>query len=345
MKTPCELGFRWPAEWESHEATMISWPRREGISFPGSFDRVMPTFVAMVRALARSEKVYVNVRDAEHEKEVRGFFTGDLPAEVYFFRVPTAEPWCRDHGPIVLLNHRTRERCVVDWDYNAWGGKYAPWDEDDAVPKAFAERFSLTRFVPGMVLEGGSIDGNGEGTILTSESCLLNPNRNPNLSREQIETRMKHFLGIEQVLWLGDGIEGDDTDGHIDDLTRFVSRNEVVTMIEPDTTDANHEPLKKNLAMLQTMKLSDGTSLKVHEVPMPKGRVREGTRLPMSYANFYIANKAVLLPVFGDPNDKVAKDLLGRLFPTREIVAIDCTELIWGLGAFHCLTQQIPASA
>jgi agmatine deiminase len=232
---------------------------------------------------------------------------------------------------------------IVDWDYNAWGGKYPPHDLDDAVPTRIAELLGLPVYAPGMILEGGSIEVNGEGTLLTTTSCLLNPNRNPSLSKEIIEQRMRDYLGVRQILWLGDGIEGDDTDGHIDDLTRFVSRASVLTVVEPNEEDPNHGPLEENLRALSGMCLEDGTPLEVGMLPMP-GRIdREGLRLPASYANFYIANKVVLLPVFADPADREAEAVLAAAFPDRRVVPIDCREVIWGLGAFHCLTQQQPA--
>ena len=222
-KTPAALGYRMPAEWEPHAATWLSWPRREGISFPGSFDRVLPTLRAMVEALIESEPVCINVCNGAHEAEAREVLRG-LPMErITFHRIPTNEPWCRDHGPIFLTRDVDPKLAVVDWDYNAWGGKYPPCDLDEVVPTRVAEILNVPVFYPRMILEGGSIDVNGAGALLTSESCLLNKNRNPDLSREQIEQRLRDYLGVREILWLGDGIDGDDTDGHIDDLARFVS--------------------------------------------------------------------------------------------------------------------------
>jgi agmatine deiminase len=344
-RKPAELGFRWPAEWEKHEATWLSWPRPEGISFPDAYDKVMPVMVDMVRVLSRTEKVRINVGTPEREKDIRKLFKGDLPSSVQFFHIPTYEPWCRDHGPIFLTRDEGDPKiAVVDWAYNAWGGKYPPFDLDDAVPTRIAETFKMSVWNPSLILEGGSIDGNGEGTLLTTESCLLNPNRNPGTSREQIEQWLRDYLGVRQILWLGDGIEGDDTDGHVDDLTRFVSRSTVVTMVEYDRQDPNFEPLKENFARLKSMRLWDGTPLSVIPIQMPKRIDREDLRLPASYANFYIANETILLPVFNDPNDAEAERTLASVFPGRKVVPLDCRELIWGLGAFHCLTQQQPAS-
>jgi agmatine deiminase len=231
---------------------------------------------------------------------------------------------------------------VVDWDYNAWGNKYPPFDLDEVAPTRIAEILKLPVFYPHMILEGGSIDVNGSGALLTSESCLLNKNRNPNLSRHGIEQRLRDYLGVTEILWLGDGIAGDDTDGHIDDLTRFVSERTVVTVVEENRDDENYQPLQQNLARLRKMKIG-GRKLAILTLPMPKKIVREGLRLPASYANFYIANTCVLVPTFADPNDEAALSVLRQCFPDRRVIGIDCRELIWGLGTFHCLTQQQPA--
>ena len=248
-----------------------------------------------------------------------------------------------DHGPIFLTRDRDPRLAVVDWDYNAWGNKYPPFDLDEVVPTRLAEILKLPVFYPHMILEGGSIDVNGSGALLTSESCLLNKNRNPNLSRDEIEQRLRDYLGVSDILWLGDGIAGDDTDGHIDDLTRFVSERTVITVVEENRDDENYEPLQKNLARLREMKIG-GRNLDILTLPMPKKIVREGLRLPASYANFYIANTCVLVPTFADPNDEAALSILRQCFPDRRVIGIDCRELIWGLGTFHCLTQQQPAT-
>jgi agmatine deiminase len=335
-QTPAQLGYRMPAEWEPHAATWLSWPLREGISFPDSFDRVLPTLRAMVQALVQSERVCINVCNDAHEAEARAaLYDVDL-ARITFHRIPTNEPWCRDHGPIFLTRDADPKLAVVDWDYNAWGGKYPPFDLDEVVPTRVAEILNVPIFYPRMVLEGGSIDVNGSGALLTSESCLLNKNRNPNLSRHEIEKRLRDFLGVRDILWLRDGIEGDDTDGHIDDLARFVSERTVVTVIEENRDDVNYEPLQENLRRLRDMKIDIVT------LPMPKRMTREDLVLPASYANFYIANTVVLAPTFADPADEIALSILRECFPAREVIDIDCRELIWGLGAFHCLTQQQP---
>jgi agmatine deiminase len=340
--TPASLGYRMPAEWEPHAATWLSWPRREGISFPGSFDRVLPTLREMVGALTESEPVCINVMNGAHEAEARAVLD-ELPNQecITYYEIPTNEPWCRDHGPIFLTRDVDPKLAIVDWDYNAWGGKYPPCDLDEVVPTRVAELLRVPVFYPRMILEGGSIEVNGAGALLTSESCLLNKNRNPNLSRSEIEKRLRDFLGVREILWLGEGIEGDDTDGHIDDLARFVSERKVVTVIEEDGDDENYEPLQENLRRLREMKI-DEHKIDIVTMPMPKKIVREGMRLPASYANFYIANSIVLVPTFADPSDEPALSILRECFPTRRVVGIDCRELIWGLGTFHCLTQQQP---
>jgi agmatine deiminase len=345
-ETPAALGYRMPAEWEPHAATWLSWPRREGISFPGSFDRVLPTLRALVAALIESEQVCINVCNGAHEAEARAVLHDLDPARVIFHRIPTNEPWCRDHGPIFLTRDADPKIAIVDWDYNAWGGKYPPCDLDEVVPTRVAEILKVPVFYPRMILEGGSIDVNGAGALLTSESCLLNKNRNPDLSREQIAQRLRDHLGVREILWLGPGIDGDDTDGHIDDLARFVSETKVVAVAEENPADENYEPLQENLARLREMKIGasrTGTKIEIVTMPMPKKIVREDLRLPASYANFYIANTCVLLPTFADPNDEIALSILQNLFPSRRVIGIDCRELIWGLGTFHCLTQQQPA--
>jgi agmatine deiminase len=332
-----------PAEWEPHAATWLSWPRREGISFPDSFDRVMPVLRAMVEALIESEQLCINVCNDVHEAEARQVL-GGLPMErISFHLIPTNEPWCRDHGPIFLTRDLDPKLAIVDWDYNAWGNKYPPFGLDEVVPTRIAEGLKVPVFYPRMILEGGSIDVNGAGALLTTESCLLNKNRNPNLSRTEIEQRLRDYLGVREIFWLGDGIAGDDTDGHIDDLARFVSQHTVVTVVEEDRGDENYEPLQENLSRLREMKI-DNREVDIITLPMPRKIVREGLRLPASYANFYIANSCVLVPTFADPADDSALSILRNLFPNRRVIGIDCRELIWGLGTFHCLTQQQPAA-
>jgi agmatine deiminase len=346
-KTPAQLGYRMPAEWEPHAATWLTWPRPEGISFPDKYDAVPPVYAELIRLLTQTEEVNINVWNAEMESWVRDLLRKyKTPLErVRFHHFPAYEPWCRDHGPIFLTREidGQQERAVVDWDYNAWGNKYPPFDLDDAVPRHVAKLRELPLFSPGIVMEGGSIEVNGRGTVLTTEACLLNPNRNPQLNKTQIEQYLKDYLGVSTVLWLGEGIVGDDTDGHIDDLTRFVNATTVATVAEEDPADANYHLLQENLKRLRTLRDQDGEKLRIVELPMPGVVEYEGQRLPASYANFYIANGLVLVPTYRHANDSKAIAILQKEFPDRRVLGVDSKELIWGLGSFHCITQQEPA--
>ena len=357
--TPKQRGFRLPAEWEPHEATWLSWPHKEA-SWPGKFDCVAPVYSRMVAALARSETVHINVNDAAMEAKARDCLrqAGISPAaDIRFHHFPTNDAWCRDHGAIILTRSTvTREgvnrtaqrrepaRLATDWQYNAWGNKYPPYDLDNLIPARMAAELGIPREEGGMVLEGGSIDSNGAGLLLATESCLFNPNRNPHLTREEIERRLIDRLGVERILWLGEGIAGDDTDGHVDDLARFVGERTVAAVVEEDPADVNYKPLEDNIRRLKSMRDSASRPLEIVLLPMPPAVVYQGQRLPASYANFYIANTVVLLPAFNHPRDEIARATLADLFPTREVVGLDCTDLVWGLGAFHCLTQQVPAA-
>jgi len=262
-------------------------------------------------------------------------------SNVRFFRIPTNDAWMRDHGTIFVVQPE-RGVAITDWKYNAWGGKYPPYDLDDRVPSRINETLRLPIFRPGIVLEGGSIDVNGRGTLLTTESCLLNPNRNPGLTKRDIERKLEDFLGVRNVLWLGDGIVGDDTDGHVDDLSRFVGPRTVVTVVEEDPSDENFLVLRDNLERLRTMKDESERPLEVIPLPMPPAIDYDDRRLPASYANFYIGNGVVLVPVFQHSRDEIACATLARLFPGRRIVPVPCADLVWGLGAIPCVTQQQP---
>jgi agmatine deiminase len=338
-----------PAEWEPHAATWLTWPRPEGISFPGKYETVPPVYAQLIRHLVETEDVNINVWDAEMEERARGLLQAErTPLDrVRFHHFPAYEPWCRDHGPIFLVRDEPggRRRAIVDWAYNAWGNKYPPFDLDDAIPQHVARLRQLPLFSPGIVMEGGSIEVNGRGAVLTTTSCLLNPNRNPQLTKEQIEKFLLDYLGADQVLWLGEGIAGDDTDGHIDDLTRFINPTTLVTAVEEDPSDPNHAVLRQNLERLRTFGDTEGRSFRIVELPMPGLIEYEGQRLPASYANFYIANGMVIVPTFRHKNDRVALEVLQREFSGRKVIGIDSTELIWGLGSFHCITQQEPAVA
>ncbi|QDT37082.1 agmatine deiminase family protein [Stratiformator vulcanicus] len=340
---PQDRSYRWPAEWEPHAATWLSWPHNRN-SWPGRFGRVEPVYARMVRVLATSEPVHINVTDAAMERRARHYLSlAGADGEITFHYIPTNDAWCRDHGAVILKEEGpgTGDRLALDFRFNAWGGKY-PYDLDDAVAPQMAETLGIPSKSADFVLEGGAIDGNGQGTLLTTEACLLNSNRNPQLSKQDIEERFRLDLGVEQIIWLGDGIAGDDTDGHIDDITRFVSEDTVVSMVEPNTADENHRPLADNIERLRDVRLTDGRKLRILELPSPPPLVYQNQRVPASYANFYIANSVVLMPGYHPSTDLLAAEVLASCFPKRDVVTIDCRDLIWGLGAFHCLTQQIP---
>ncbi len=348
--TPASLGYRMPAEWEPHEATWLSWPHKAE-SWPGAFDSVPEVFAQIAGVLAECELVRINVADDDMAEGVRKLLRrGGVNLDAIRFHLnPTNDAWVRDHGPIYVVRDEPRAdlpapvRAIVNWEYNAWGGKYPPFDLDNVIPARIAAESGEEIYSPGIVMEGGSIDVNGRGALLTTEACLLNPNRNPQLWKSEIERCLCENLGVRHILWLGDGIVGDDTDGHIDDLTRFVAPDTVVTAVEDDPQDVNYEPLQENLQRLRSMRDQDRRPLNVVTLPMPGPVFFDNHRLPASYANFYIANRRVLVPVYGHRNDQPALDTLQRLFPDRLVVGIDCTPLVWGLGAIHCVTQQQPA--
>ena len=335
-----------PAEWARHRGTWLSWPHKEA-SWPGNFAPIPAVIAEMIRHLAPGEEVHINVNGDAMEQHARFALTdAHVPtANVFFHHNPTDDAWCRDHGPIFVqrMTGDAREELILDWGYNAWGNKYPPFDHDDVIPTRIGAEFDIPVEHPGIILEGGSIDVNGRGTLLTTEACLLNRNRNPTLTRRQIEKKLRDNLGVSHILWLGDGIVGDDTDGHIDDLTRFVDEQTVVTVIEHDPSDENYGPLRENRRRLDEMCDQDGNPLRVVDLPMPPPLHYDDQRLPASYANFYIGNDVVLLPGYDRETDAVAAATLQPLFPTRRVVTIDCRALVWGLGAFHCLTQQWPA--
>lgn len=334
--------YRMPAEWEPHQATWLSFPHNTD-TWPGDMlARVQAAYARMVAVLARSETVHINVNDATMERYVLDLLhTAGARGDIRLHHIPTNDAWCRDHGATVV-QQRDGSLVAVDWEYNAWGGKYPPYDLDNQVPARMAEVLGIERVAGGMVLEGGSIEVNGDGLLLTTESCLLNPNRNSHLTREQIEQRLCAMTGAGRVLWLGEGIAGDDTDGHVDDITRFVAPDTVVTVVEGNPDDENFAPLQQNLARLRAMCDRHRQPLRIVPLPMPEPVVLQGRRMPASYANFSIANRVVLLPTFNQPTDQQAQEILQRLFPGREVVGVDGTEVIWGLGAWHCLTQQVP---
>jgi agmatine deiminase len=342
LQTPRSLGFSFPAEWTKHEATWLSWPHKEE-SWPGKIAAIYEPYCEFIKIVATGEKVRINVRDEAMKADAISHLENanvDL-SQIEFYFNESNDAWCRDHGPAFVVKGNTK--AIVDWGYNAWGNKYPPYDLDDVIPTKIAKQFNLPLFTPDIVMEGGSVEFNGAGTILTSTACLLNKNRNPHLTKTQIETYLKEFYGAEQVLWVGDGIIGDDTDGHIDDITRFVNEDTVLTAVESNPLDENYLLLQENLVALKEMRLLDGRPLKIIKLPMPSPVIYDDTRLPASYANFYIANAAVIVPTFRDVNDKIALDIIQKAFPERKVIGIDSTDIIWGLGSFHCLSQQEPA--
>lgn len=347
VSTPKERGFFFPAEWHPHEATWITFPHNDHSWQGDKLAQMYPEYFALIKAISQGEKVRINVNDAR----LSDFILGELPKysidsqKIELFVRPTNDAWCRDHGPAFLIKKDSSERLLIDWGYNAWGGKYPPFDADNGIPQAIAQDLGLTFQSPGIIMEGGSVEFNGQGAVLTSRSCLLNPNRNPHLNQEQIEKYLKDFYGVEQVLWVSDGIVGDDTDGHIDDTVRFVNEDTVITMVEPKLDDDNHAVLAQNLQELKEMKLLDGRPLRIVEIPMPDPVVIDEFRAPGSYANFYICNAAVIVPIFHCPQDSVALDILSQLFTDRPVIGLSAREIIWGQGSFHCLTQQEPKAA
>lgn len=348
MPTPAELGYYMPAEWRRHTATWLSWPK-DPETWPERVPQAQEIFLKMMAALAPNEIVNLLVNDAVTEESVRGRCGFPGVENIRFHGIETVDSWIRDYGPNFLVSEKLAEPLAYnDWIFNAWGDKYEELKKDDSIPARLQSLLNIPRFEPGIVMEGGSIEVNGAGCVLTTEQCLLNPNRNPHLTQREIEQYLKDYLGVDKVLWLGEGIVGDDTDGHIDDIARFVAPNVIVCAIEDDPEDANYGLLQDNLKRLQKMIDADGRSFEIVTLPMPGIVGGESTdnrnldRLPASYANFYIANEVVLAPIFGHANDSRALETLQRLFDTRRVVGINCEPLVWGMGTIHCVTQQQP---
>ena len=351
--TPRELGYRMPAEWERHEATWLAWPHNPE-DWPGKFQPIPWIYAEIVRLLAAHERVNILIEDAKSKQRAEGILyrAGADLDQVSFYRWPTDRVWIRDYGPIFVRNH-DGQVAITNWRFNAWA-KYFDWEFDDKVPGRIKSFFKLPEWQPTvelpdgqrrLVLEGGSIDTNGQGILLTTEECLLSEvqQRNPGVSRIQLERAFHDYLGIDQVLWLNRGVAGDDTHGHVDDISRFVGPSTIVTAVEPNTADPNHAPLAENLDRLKAARTLDGKQFTLVELPLPRPVVFRGQRLPASYANFYVANGLVLVPTFHDPNDRIALNILAEVFPGREVIGIHSVDLIWGLGALHCMTQQQPA--
>lgn len=367
--TPTELGFYMPAEWRAHEATWLSWPK-DPETWPERVPQVENIFLQMMAALAPNETVNLLVDDEETEQLVRARCRFAGAENIRFHHIRTVDSWIRDYGPNFLVSDKlqfvddspstpsleTRHKLKFighklafnDWVFNAWGNKYEQLKQDDSIPQRLESLLKVPRFEPGVVMEGGSIEVNGAGCVLTTEQCLLNTNRNPHLNKLEIEQYLKDFLGVAKVLWLGEGIVGDDTDGHIDDIARFVAEDVIVCAVEEDTEDANYELLQDNLKRLEKLTDARGRAFEIVMLPMPgvtggtSTNSRNLDRLPASYANFYIANGVVLAPVFGHANDARALETLGRVFPDRRVVGINCEPLVWGMGTIHCVTQQQP---
>ncbi len=348
QEPPAARGYRMPAEWEPHEATWLAWPHHRD-DWPGKFSAIPWVYADIIWQLHQCEKVRILVLDDDQENRARTALRrrGVDLAQIEFIPIKTDRVWMRDSGPIFVREPGGRIG-VLDWHFNAWA-KYDNWHRDDAIPAQVADRLGLPRWEPiveqrRVVLEGGSIDVDGQGTVLTTEECLLSPiqARNPHLTREQVEQALCDYLGARKVLWLDRGIAGDDTHGHVDDLARFVAPGRVVTVVESDPSDANHEPLAENLHRLRHMTDAAGRQLEVVTLPMPEPLFFRGQRLPASYANFYIANDRVLVPTFNDPADRLALGILADLFPARKIIGIHSGDLVWGLGTLHCMTQQQP---
>src|SRR6185312_4482409 len=347
--TPREHGFRMPAEWARHAATWIAWTHNAN-DWPGKFQPIPWVYADIVRHLASVEDVHILVDDANAQRRAQRVLNraGANLARVHFHQWPTNRVWTRDSGPIFVRNEAGKV-AITNWKFNAWA-KYDDWELDDQLPSRAAELLGMREWTPEfnrqrVVLEGGSIDTNGAGVLLTTEECLLSDTqqRNPGLGREGLERVFHDYLGIEQVLWLNRGIAGDDTHGHVDDITRFVAENVIVTVTEPNRDDENHLPLAENLDRLKSARNLRGEAFQIVELPMPAPVVFDGQRLPASYGNFYIANGLVLVPTFNDPNDRHALNTLAQVFPDRKVVGIHCGDFIWGLGALHCMTQQQPA--
>ncbi len=342
--TPARLGFAMPPEWVEHAATWTSWPFDDDL-WEGQLEVARQDFAGMVAVIARFEPVFVNVRDDEAEQDARARLeaAGADLNRITFNRIPLNDVWFRDNGPLFIRNEHGL-LAMTDWKFNAWGGKYAPWDLDDEAPRRLAGQLGMKRFAVPHVMEGGALEINGEGVCLTTRSCLLSLERNPELDENAIEQLLHDYLGVRNVVWLEEGLEGDHTDGHIDTITRWADDRTIVTCVESDTSDPNYQTMQLNLERLQSLRDHEGNPYRVVELPLPERRLElHGTRLAPTYANFYIGNGFVIVPTYQDANDEAALETLRRLFPGREVIGSNATGLITGGGAFHCVTQQQPA--
>lgn len=360
-RTPASLGYTFPAEWERHAGTWFSWPRPEGISFPAKYHSIPENLARIFGEIAKRETVHVNVPNENVERIAREQLKqhGLTSKKIQFHHIRTNENWCRDHGPAFVVNRVKKKLAIVDWGFNAWGGKYPPYGDDDEVPTEIAAEMKLSVFYPRnpegvtsnagsgsdrVVMEGGAIEVNGAGTLVTTTNCLLNKNRNAGLTKPLIEQYLRDYYGQQNILWLTGGIEGDDTDGHIDDLVRFISPTRLVIGVEEDPKDGNHRVLRSVRRQVGKLRDQAGRPFEIVEIPMPKPVTHNGERLPATYVNFSFVNGALLVPTFRDrKSEKKALAILQNHLPQHEVIGIDCTELIWGLGAIHCLSQQMPA--
>ena len=343
--TPKSLSYRMPAEWEPQEAIWISWPHNEE-TWLYMLNEVEESYVQFVKALhtAQKVKILINGKDAEIKAIIKLKKADVALSQVIFYQIKTIDAWIRDYGPTFVVNPYAKQKlAMVKWIFNAWGNKYKDLKQDDRIPYQLNKIMNIPVFKPEIVLEGGSIEVNGSGTVLTTEQCLLNKNRNPRASKVEIESYIKNYLNVSNILWLKEGIAGDDTDGHIDDIARFVNRSNVLCVFEEDKDDENYEILKENYELLKNMKDENGNKLNVIKLPMPSFVGDNSNRLPASYANFYIGNSAVAVPVFGSETDAKALEILQNLFPDRKVVGIDCKAMVHGLGALHCVSQQEPS--
>lgn len=336
--TPSGLGYRMPAEWENHDATWLSWPKDPDTFPPGILGAVEKTYAEIIEVLSEGEEVRLLVDDERAERRVKAKLKSSR--NLTFVRLKTTDVWVRDYAPIYV---KGRDVALTKWTFNAWGGKYDDLKPDNEAGEALARASGLRTFEPKMVLEGGSVDVNGKGTLLTTEQCMLNPNRNPGLGKEAIESMLRENFGAPHIVWLGSGIRGDDTDGHIDDVARFVSSDTIVLAWESNASDPNHAVLKENLRRLRNAEDQDGEVFDIATIPMPRPLDSPEGRLPASHLNFYIGNAAVLVPTFDSPSDADAVGTLRAYFPERDVVGIDCRALVYGLGAIHCVTQQVPS--
>jgi len=340
---PRQLGYRFPAEWEKHEATWLTWPYLDE-SFPGKLESIYPSYLQFIKLISEGEKVRLIIPDEKNLKITKYLLKKYEIREnsVEFFKIRSNDVWCRDHGPSFLINPNSKSRkIIVNWEFNAWGKKFE-YKFDNLITGKIAKYLGLEIYKPGIVMEGGSVDLNGAGTLITTTSCILNKNRNPQLSKGNIEQYLQDFYGVDQILWLRDGIAGDDTDGHIDDIARFINKDTIVAMVELNKNDLNFKPLQENIKKLKEMHLSDGRQINIIELPMPDPVFDKEQRLPASYANFYFANSAVIVPTFRCKNDEAAIQILSEAINDRPVIGIDSSDLIWGYGSFHCLSQQEP---